>query len=368
MRLDQARQGHRDDHESRVAEPACLVLCRCEGRRRQSHHVGLLQCAARSADAGHHEGCAQDRRRGHRRGCVPGTVRTTPPAGARPTPTARTPLRPRRAQNESPMDRFGSARGSARLHRRASDVGSRRSPANGKRISPACTPPSTVKGTGPRGNLIFNADKMAPVKPAPKACCIVRAPAMRGSTSRGRCACRRASVRHALHPTDSDRAESQAHRDHPRAPAGGADHPDRRPGAPQRDRAFVTRRFSRQVGRRHTRHRDRQLQAVDPGRLPLHGSDQEPLAHRCASHHRTSDAQRKHAAVPHHHRRPQDLLATLLAGFRADAPARLGDARSPGVPCARRTTAAREATAVPQGLRSVTSSGWCMTSCDVITS
>jgi len=27
------------------------------------------------------------------------------------------------------------------------------------------TPPSTVKATGPRGNLIFNADKMAPVKP-----------------------------------------------------------------------------------------------------------------------------------------------------------------------------------------------------------
>src|SRR4029450_9717007 len=27
------------------------------------------------------------------------------------------------------------------------------------------TPPSTVKATGPRGNLIFNADKRAPVKP-----------------------------------------------------------------------------------------------------------------------------------------------------------------------------------------------------------
>ena len=27
------------------------------------------------------------------------------------------------------------------------------------------TAPSTVKATGPRGNLIFNADKMAPVKP-----------------------------------------------------------------------------------------------------------------------------------------------------------------------------------------------------------
>src|SRR5262245_58743544 len=27
------------------------------------------------------------------------------------------------------------------------------------------TQPSTVNGTGPRGNLIFNADKMAPVKP-----------------------------------------------------------------------------------------------------------------------------------------------------------------------------------------------------------
>ena len=27
------------------------------------------------------------------------------------------------------------------------------------------TPPSTVNATGPRGNLIFNADKMAPVKP-----------------------------------------------------------------------------------------------------------------------------------------------------------------------------------------------------------
>src|SRR5262245_11802155 len=27
------------------------------------------------------------------------------------------------------------------------------------------TPPATVKGTGPRGNLIFNADKVAPVNP-----------------------------------------------------------------------------------------------------------------------------------------------------------------------------------------------------------
>jgi hypothetical protein len=27
------------------------------------------------------------------------------------------------------------------------------------------SPPSTVNATGPRGNLIFNADKMAPVKP-----------------------------------------------------------------------------------------------------------------------------------------------------------------------------------------------------------
>ena len=27
------------------------------------------------------------------------------------------------------------------------------------------TPPSTVNATGPRGNLIFNADKMAPIKP-----------------------------------------------------------------------------------------------------------------------------------------------------------------------------------------------------------
>ena len=38
--------------------------------------------------------------------------------------------------------------------------------ANGKPdFSGLYTPPSTVKGTGPRGNLIFNADKMAPVKP-----------------------------------------------------------------------------------------------------------------------------------------------------------------------------------------------------------
>ena len=27
------------------------------------------------------------------------------------------------------------------------------------------TPPATVNATGPRGNLIFNADKMAPIKP-----------------------------------------------------------------------------------------------------------------------------------------------------------------------------------------------------------
>ena len=38
--------------------------------------------------------------------------------------------------------------------------------ANGKPdFSGMYTPPSTVKATGPRGNLIFNADKMAPVKP-----------------------------------------------------------------------------------------------------------------------------------------------------------------------------------------------------------
>jgi hypothetical protein len=38
--------------------------------------------------------------------------------------------------------------------------------ANGKPdFSGMYTPPATVKGTGPRGNLIFNADKMAPVKP-----------------------------------------------------------------------------------------------------------------------------------------------------------------------------------------------------------
>ena len=32
-------------------------------------------------------------------------------------------------------------------------------------LSGIYTPPSTVNATGPRGNLIFNADKMAPVKP-----------------------------------------------------------------------------------------------------------------------------------------------------------------------------------------------------------
>src|ERR1700740_737177 len=38
--------------------------------------------------------------------------------------------------------------------------------ANGKpNFSGIYTPPSTVNATGPRGNLIFNADKMAPVKP-----------------------------------------------------------------------------------------------------------------------------------------------------------------------------------------------------------
>ena len=38
--------------------------------------------------------------------------------------------------------------------------------ANGKPdFSGIYTPPSTVNATGPRGNLIFNADKMAPVKP-----------------------------------------------------------------------------------------------------------------------------------------------------------------------------------------------------------
>jgi len=38
--------------------------------------------------------------------------------------------------------------------------------ANGKPdFSGIYTQPSTVNATGPRGNLIFNADKMAPVKP-----------------------------------------------------------------------------------------------------------------------------------------------------------------------------------------------------------
>ena len=38
--------------------------------------------------------------------------------------------------------------------------------ANGKPdFSGIYTPPATVNATGPRGNLIFNADKMAPVKP-----------------------------------------------------------------------------------------------------------------------------------------------------------------------------------------------------------
>ena len=169
--------------------------------------------------------------------------------------------------------------------------------ANGKPdFSGMYTPPSTVKGTGPRGNLIFNADKMAPVKPGAESL-LYRPRTGDARLDEPRAMCLPAGFpsgmlyilpiqivqnpKHIVIIPELQRAariiptDGRAHR--------------------ARDRAFVLRRFSRQVGRRHTRHRDRQLQAVDPGRLPLHGSDQEPLAHRCASHHRASDAQGKQA-------------------------------------------------------------------------
>ena len=205
--------------------------------------------------------------------------------------------------------------------------------ANGKPdFSGMYTPPSTVKGTGPRGNLIFNADKMAPVKPGAESL-LYRPRTGDARLDEPRAMCLPAGFPSGmLYILPIQIVQNPKHIVIiPGAPARGADHPDRRPGAPDRDRALVLRRFSRQVGRRHTGHRDRQLQAVDPGRLPLHGPDQEPLAHRCASHHRASDARRQQAAVPHHHRRPQDLHAALLAGFRADASARLGVARPSGV-------------------------------------
>ena len=167
MRLDQARQGHRDDHESRVAEPACLVLCRCEGRRRQSHHVGLLQCAARSADA---QGITKD-------ALKIGAEVTVEGVRARDGSNNLRPARDLRRRHERLYGHGGRKMSrrwiaSAALAAALVFTGGRQMSAqdvprmaNGKRISPACTPPSTVKGTGPRGNLIFNADKMAPVKP-----------------------------------------------------------------------------------------------------------------------------------------------------------------------------------------------------------
>ncbi len=55
--------------------------------------------------------------------------------------------------------------------------------------------------------------------------------------------------------------------------------------------------------------------------------DEEPLAHRCAEDHRAPAACRRQAAIPDHDRRLEDLRAAVLAGLRADPPARLGPAR-----------------------------------------
>ena len=76
--------------------------------------------------------------------------------------------------------------------------------ANGKPdFSGIYTPPATVNATGPRGNLIFNADKMAPVKPGAESLLYpMRTGDVRLDEPRAACF-RRAPVWHALHPVRS---------------------------------------------------------------------------------------------------------------------------------------------------------------------
>ena len=52
------------------------------------------------------------------------------------------------------------------------------------------TPPSTVNATGPRGNLIFNADKMAPVKPGAESLLYEPRTVIHVTMNLARCVCR----------------------------------------------------------------------------------------------------------------------------------------------------------------------------------
>src|SRR5262249_21620989 len=70
------------------------------------------------------------------------------------------------------------------------------------------TQPSTVDPTGPRGNLIFNSDKMAPVKPGAEGLLYEsRNGDPRHDEPRAMCL-------PSVHPPDSDRTESQVHCDY----------------------------------------------------------------------------------------------------------------------------------------------------------
>ena len=73
--------------------------------------------------------------------------------------------------------------------------------------------------------------------------------------------------------------------------------------------------------------------------------DEDPLAQRCAAHHRTPEARRQQAALPDHHRRSEDLHPAVLAGLRADAAPGLGASSACWNTCARRTIDAPAATA-----------------------
>ena len=194
------------------------------------------------------------------------------------------------------------------------------------------TPPSTVKATGPRGNLIFNADKMAPVKPGAESLL--------------------------YHPRTGD-----ARLDEPRAmclPAGFpsgmlyilpiqiVQNPKHIVIIPELQRAA---RIIPTDGRAHRpassrRHYGDSVGKWDGDTLIIETVNFKPWI--LDDYHYTdptksrwhTDALRttEHLTregnklqCPHHHRRPQDLHAAVLAGFRADAAARLGAARPAGI-------------------------------------
>ena len=189
--------------------------------------------------------------------------------------------------------------------------------ADGKpELSGIYTQPSTVNATGPRGNLIFNADKMAPVKPGAESLL--------------------------YHPRTGD-----ARVDEPRAVCLPSGFPSGMlyilpiqivqnskyvviiPELQRAARIIPTDGRPHREGIEPTYYGDSvgkwegdtlvidlcELQAVDPRRLPLYGSDEKPLAHRCPSHHRAPTARGKQASIPYHHRRPQNFHAAVVAGL-----------------------------------------------------